>query len=159
ENRIVRRYRVNRLFGGQRCAGPLLVVPIAAQNPPAFRKFFGVITESSGKLRRRLRIAEVHVRYREAAHEPVDVGIVEAGKNDLFTGIYHARVRTRQWLDLRRGTHGDDSVADEGDRGGGGLRLVHRVNRGIDNNKISGEGGVFGDGSSFQHGGEGGGNE
>ena len=61
KDRMIGRRRIDQFSGWQRRARPSFVVPIAAENPPAFRHLLHIVAQALGHLVGRFRVAQVHV--------------------------------------------------------------------------------------------------
>jgi len=79
---IVRRHGVDPLVPWQ-FAAPLLVVPVAAGDPRAFRQRFGECGDALRELGRRACIAQLHRAQLVPAIEQMDMRINEAGRDHL----------------------------------------------------------------------------
>ena len=81
-HRVVLRDRVDQRPRGERLALPAFVVPVAVQDPGAFREARGVLADPFRELRFVLRVAQVDGEQAEAAVEEVDVRVIEARSDE-----------------------------------------------------------------------------
>jgi len=84
---VVGRNGVDEFFSGKWGSGPILVIPIAAQNPTSRSDFAGVGIYATAEFGLRFGAAEVDGEQLEAAVDEVGVAVDEAGECEFAVKV------------------------------------------------------------------------
>jgi len=152
QHRMIGGGGVNHLAGGQRRAGPFLMIPVAPQNPLPFRDVPDVFPHAPGQFLRGGGLAQVNAGKRKPAHEEVGVRIVEAGQHQFAAGVNDAGSGAGEGADFIGRAQGGDAGAADGHGVGGGAGGVHGVDGGVEDDEVRGGHGVLCLDGSSQHG-------
>src|SRR6185437_14857489 len=123
--RMVACHRVDPVAARQ-LAAPQGVIPIAAQYPGALGQRRGVLLNAPNERGRRLRVAQLHRRQREAAIEEMHVGVDESRHQHRAVRVDDARVRSGHLSYFGARSHRSERVAAHRDRVRPGTRRVAR---------------------------------
>ena len=106
-------HRINQLFGGELRRAPFCFVPVAAEEPLAFRSLRGALRDAASKFLRAGGVVQLYVVELRAARHEVDVGIVETGQEAVPCCVDRLRIGSPPGIDILIGAHGDDSIAQD----------------------------------------------
>src|SRR5207248_11169595 len=97
-------------MGWQLWGRPVLLIPLAAEDPLTLLQFFRLRGDSTNELLVSLRVCELHLIELEAAGDEVHVGVVEARQQQLAAGIDDAGSRAAPGIHLYRCAYRDNSL-------------------------------------------------
>src|SRR6185369_6427510 len=115
EYRSRRRNCVDPIFAGKLDGRELLIVPVAAQQPLAFRSARNVLGNFLDESFFRSSALEVDLFKSRATRDEVHMGIVEAGQKQAAARIDNAGRGSSPVLDLSVGTDCNDAIAEHSD--------------------------------------------
>jgi hypothetical protein len=81
-------------------------------------------------------IQKVDAHEQRACAVDVHVRVVEARCDEAAAGVDDTRASSRQLLDLRGASDGDDAISADGQRFSGRTLRVHRVDHGVDDGEM-----------------------
>lgn len=136
ENRRVARETIDQLFRRQLSVRPALVVPVAAGDPTPFRQLLTERLDPRGKLLRRICVAQIDTRELKTAAHEMCMRVIESGQQQTLFRVDRARGWTSEFLDVFGRTDRNDAISVDRHCFSGWLRLVHRVDDGVDDDRV-----------------------
>ncbi len=124
KNGNLARCRIDPLPGGHLRFGPPLVVPVPAQYPLAFWRFFCAVGDPFDEFFRRVGILQVDLIKLHSATHKVHVCIIEPRQYQFAFCIDDFRVRAMPWFHLLVASNCDNAISQDGDRFRMGLILI-----------------------------------
>ncbi len=113
---IVRCHIVNQLMRGELSGSPALVVPIAIQDPFAFRPASCEFSDFFPEFLRTGSLMQLHARDPVATHIEMNMSVVETGNDTASLKVNHFCLGTCQLENCLAVTNLDDAIALDGDR-------------------------------------------
>ena len=136
KNRSVRRVSIDELLRGQGRAGPALMVPVTARDPPSGRTGFGKAADAFREFLPAVRVAQVNTRKLKTSREEMHVRIVKTGEHEPSPCIYRSRPRPYAQPNLFGCSHRHNSVAQDGDSLCYRMVVIHRSHIAIEQNNV-----------------------